>query len=79
MDITLPPEVEEAAQQKIITWLCVNLERDTRAHAMTASEIQSMARAAIAAGLAAWPGAWHDDSDVGFLILPLAQEPPHDR
>jgi hypothetical protein len=69
-DIKIPPEVVEAAA----------LEIYARGEFITMEDCRLVARAAIAAALAAWPGAWVDTAllagrgDVQHLSLPL-QEP----
>ena len=58
--------------------LVLAVEEDCRALALTDDERKELARAAIAAAFAAWPGSeisWiTGESEHGDLILPLPQE-----
>lgn len=77
----IPPEVVEAVayllcRERHPCWSIVQevMEMDIDGQG---TEFRHIARAAIAAGLAAWPGAWDDivEGQKGrFLILPLPTE-----
>lgn len=76
-DITIPPEVEEAAKREAAATVYRLVEPDTRAHELTENEVAEIVTAALRAGIAAWPGrvtnySW--DASHGRIILPLSQE-----
>lgn len=77
-----PPEVVEAAAKAITMALILAVDEDCRALALTDDERAELARAAIAAALAAWPGMeyWPEFSDAGLgehepgkVFLPLTE------
>ena len=81
--IKIPDEVVEAAAKAITMALILAVDEDCRALALTDDERAELARAAIAAGLAAWLGIkyWPEFSDAGLgehepgkVFLPLTQE-----
>ncbi len=53
--VMIPDEVVEAAARAIRQWLAHHLDKATPASELTDGEHEEIARAALAAGLAAWP------------------------
>jgi hypothetical protein len=76
-DVTIPPEVVEAAAKAITMALVLAVEEDCRACALTDDERTELARASIAAALSAWPGALHSPDEVidGELLPPIISLP----
>ena len=78
----IPPEAEEAVARRLFesnTCFLRNQEEipDWDAAPETLKKVfRDEARAAIAAALAAWPGAWDwpDPADGRAIVLPLSQE-----
>ena len=80
-DIPIPAAVVEAAARAITMALILAVEDDCRALALTDDERTELARAALTAGLAAWPGMFvNGDDEAVDIILPVpAQEKTDDQ